>query len=110
MSLRKIKRRLSHTFRFTVDGSLNELAEQLTIDETSSRRFLTLSGSDSSGDALENGGKYKYTYHLFSLTRSLKLRNDISCADRVLYDIYDPQVILKLKTFHIVKLIILTQA
>ena len=41
MSLRKIKRRLSHTFRFTVDGSLSELAEHLTIDETSGdRRYL----------------------------------------------------------------------
>lgn len=41
MSLRKIKRRLSHTFRFTVDGSLSELAEHLTIDETpGGRRYL----------------------------------------------------------------------
>jgi len=53
MSLRKIKRRLSHTFRLTVDGSLSELAEQLTIDEESNRTYLNL--SDSGSDSRENG-------------------------------------------------------
>ncbi|CAG0883731.1 unnamed protein product [Cyprideis torosa] len=33
MSLKKIRRRLSQTFRFSVDGSLSELAEELTIDD-----------------------------------------------------------------------------
>lgn len=34
MSLKKIRRRLSQTFRFSIEGSLSELAEHLTIDET----------------------------------------------------------------------------
>ena len=33
MSLKKLRRRLSQTFRFSVDGSLSELAEELTLDE-----------------------------------------------------------------------------
>lgn len=52
MSLRKIRRRLSHTFRFTVDGSLSELAEHLTIDEDGNRQYLTISDN---GEARENG-------------------------------------------------------
>lgn len=64
MSLRKIKRRLSTTFRLTVDGSLSDLAEQLTLDDTSSRRFLAI--SDSTGNSLENGviGKGTQYFHL----------------------------------------------
>lgn len=52
MSLRKIRRRLSHTFRFTVDGSLSELAEHLTIDEDGNRQFLTITDN---GEPRENG-------------------------------------------------------
>lgn len=33
MSLKKIRRRLSATFRFSIESSLSELAEHLTIDE-----------------------------------------------------------------------------
>ncbi|XP_049845043.1 cyclin-dependent kinase 17-like isoform X1 [Schistocerca gregaria] len=32
MSMKRIRRRLSQTFRFSIEGSLSELAEQLTID------------------------------------------------------------------------------
>lgn len=53
MSLRKIRRRLSHTFRFTVDGSLSELAEHLTIDEDGNRQYLTI--SDGRVEPPENG-------------------------------------------------------
>lgn len=52
MSLRKFRRRLSHTFRFTVDGSLSELAEHLTIDEDGNRQYLTISDN---GETRENG-------------------------------------------------------
>lgn len=34
MSLKKIRRRLSRTFRFSIESSLSELAEHLTIDES----------------------------------------------------------------------------
>ena len=34
MSLKKIRRRLSQTFRFSIESSLSELAEHLTIDES----------------------------------------------------------------------------
>ncbi|KAJ9584821.1 hypothetical protein L9F63_020842, partial [Diploptera punctata] len=33
MSMKKIRRRLSHTFRFSIEGSLSELAEHLTIED-----------------------------------------------------------------------------
>lgn len=33
MSLKKIRRRLSQTFRFSIESSLSELAEHLTIEE-----------------------------------------------------------------------------
>lgn len=33
MSMKKIRRRLSQTFRFSIEGSLSELAEHLTIDD-----------------------------------------------------------------------------
>lgn len=55
MSLRKIRRRLSNTFRFTVDGSLSELAEHLTIDDdANNRQYLSL--SDANGVALRENG------------------------------------------------------
>ncbi|KAK7862693.1 hypothetical protein R5R35_000933 [Gryllus longicercus] len=31
--MKKIRRRLSQTFRFSIEGSLSELAEQLTIED-----------------------------------------------------------------------------
>jgi hypothetical protein len=31
--MKKIRRRLSQTFRFSIEGSLSELAEHLTIDD-----------------------------------------------------------------------------
>ncbi|KAK4016185.1 hypothetical protein OUZ56_031141 [Daphnia magna] len=34
MSLKKIRRRLSQTFRFSIESSLSELAEHLTIEES----------------------------------------------------------------------------
>jgi hypothetical protein len=58
MSLRKIRRRLSHTFRFTVDGSLSELAEQLTIDDDANRQYLSISDANG-GPVRENGYYYK---------------------------------------------------
>lgn len=33
MSLKRIRRRLSQTFRFSIEGSLSELAEHLTIED-----------------------------------------------------------------------------
>lgn len=33
MSMKKIRRRLSQTFRLSIEGSLSELAEHLTIDD-----------------------------------------------------------------------------
>ncbi len=56
MSLRKIRRRLSNTFRFTVDGSLSELAEHLTIDDDpNNRQYLSLSEANGVGGLRENG-------------------------------------------------------
>jgi len=55
MSLRKIRRRLSHTFRFTVDGSLSELAEHLTIDDDANRQYLGI--NDANGGPVRENGK-----------------------------------------------------
>lgn len=38
MSLKKIRRRLSQTFRSSIEGSMSELAEKLTINDTSERK------------------------------------------------------------------------
>lgn len=42
MSLKKIRRRLSQTFRFSIEGSFSEVTERLTIE-------------DSHGDVKSNG-------------------------------------------------------
>ena len=69
MSLKKIRRRLSHTFRITVDGSLSELAEHLTIGEDGNPQYLTITEN---GEPRENGNATNDTimtacsvYHLY---------------------------------------------